>query len=159
MIRFKQALREAGILVLIAGALGLIYTSATEKGLFARSPKAVGSLRFDAPAPSMISREEARVLFDSSSAVFVDARHDFDYNLGHIKGAISVPLKDYDLKKGVLNGIPKNRIIIAYCDGAECNSSIELSVKLMKDGYRNVKIFFGGWREWVDANLPIEKQR
>lgn len=106
----------------------------------------------------MISRDEAGSLFESGSAVFVDARHDFDFNLGHIKGAINVPLKDYDVKKSALDGIPKDRTMIAYCDGAECNSSIELSVKLMKDGYKNVRIFFGGWREWVDANLPIEKQ-
>ncbi len=106
----------------------------------------------------MISRDEARSLFESGSAVFVDARHDFDFNLGHIKGALNVPLKDYDAKISALSGIPKDRMMIAYCDGAECNSSIELSVKLMKDGYTNVRIFFGGWREWVDANLPIDKR-
>lgn len=105
----------------------------------------------------MISRDEARSFFESGSALFVDARQDFDFSLGHIKGALNVPLKDYDVKKSAINGIPKDRLIIAYCDGAECNSSIELSVKLMKDGYRNVRIFFGGWREWVDANLPTEK--
>ncbi|MCX6133486.1 MAG: rhodanese-like domain-containing protein [Ignavibacteriales bacterium] len=158
MTRFKQALREAGILILVAGALGLIYTSATQKGLFARGPRSKPALRADVPAPSMISRDEARSLFESGAATFIDTRHNFDYDLGHIKGAINVPLKDYDLKKAALSEIPKARILIAYCDGAECNSSIELSVKLMKDGYRNVKIFFGGWREWVDAKLPVEKR-
>ena len=158
MIRFKQALREAGILILVACALGLVYTSATEKGMFARSVRMKSAQRADVPAPSMISRDEAKRLFDSDSALFVDARHYFDFNLGHIKGAISVPLKDYEVRKRALSGVPNDRLIIAYCDGAECNSSIELSVRLMKDGYRNVRIFFGGWREWVDANLPIEKQ-
>jgi 3-mercaptopyruvate sulfurtransferase SseA len=89
--------------------------------------------------------------------MFVDARHEFDFKLGHIKGAINVPLKDYDLRKSVLNGTSPDRVIIAYCDGAECNSSIELSVKLMKDGHPTVKIFFGGWKEWEAANLPVEK--
>ncbi len=143
MTRFNLAIREAGILILVACALGLVYTSATEK---------------DIPPPSMISRDEAKSFFEARTAVFVDARHDFDFNLGHIKGALNVPLKDYDLKKSALSRIPKDRLIIAYCDGAECNSSIELSVKLMKDGYKSVRIFFGGWREWVDANLPTEKQ-
>jgi rhodanese-related sulfurtransferase len=106
----------------------------------------------------MISRDEARTFFESGSALFVDARHEFDFNLGHIKGALNVPLKDYDVKKSALSGVANDHLIIVYCDGAECNSSIELSVRLMKDGYRNVRIFFGGWRDWVDANLPIEKQ-
>jgi rhodanese-related sulfurtransferase len=158
LIRFKQALREAGILILVACALGLVYTSATEKGMFARSPRSMAAQRAAVPTPSMISRDEAKGLFDSGSAVFVDARHEFDFNLGHIKGALNVPLKGYETMKSVLSEIPKERLIIAYCDGAECNSSIELSVKLMKDGYKNVRIFFGGWREWVDANLPTEKQ-
>ena len=158
MIRFKQALRESGFLILVACALGLVYTSATEKGMFARAQRSLSAKRTDVPTPSMISRDEAKGFFESGSALFVDARHDFDFNLGHIKGALNVPLKDYDTKKSALDGIPKDRLIIAYCDGAECNSSIELSVKLMKDGYKNVRIFFGGWREWVDANLPVEKK-
>jgi rhodanese-related sulfurtransferase len=158
LIRFKQALREAGILILVACALGLVYTSATEKGMFARTPRPKSAQRPDVATPSMINRDEAKRYFDSGSAVFVDARHDFDFKLGHIKGAINVPLKDYDGAKGILSSVPKDRMIIAYCDGAECNSSIELSVKLMKEGYKDVKIFFGGWREWTEANLPIEKQ-
>jgi rhodanese-related sulfurtransferase len=157
LIRFNQAVREAGILILVACALGLVYTSATEKGMFARSPRLKVSQRADIPTPSMINRDQAKSFYDSSSAVFVDARHDFDFKLGHIKGALNVPLKDYDVAKNALSAIPKDRMIIAYCDGAGCNSSIELSVRLMKDGYKNVRIFFGGWREWVDANLPVEK--
>jgi rhodanese-related sulfurtransferase len=157
LIRFKQALREAGILTLVAGALGLVYTSATEKGMFARTGQPKTADRGTIPAPSMISLDTARTSFESGAAVFVDARHDFDYNLGHIKGALSLPLKDYDQKKGILGGIAKDRLLIVYCDGAECNSSIELSVKLMKTGFSDVKIFFGGWREWVDARLPVEK--
>jgi rhodanese-related sulfurtransferase len=158
LIRFKLALREAGILILVACALGLVYTSATEKGMFARSVSTTKAQRADVPSPSMISLDEAKGMFEAGSAVFIDARHDFDFNLGHIRGALNVPLKDYDAKKSALNGFPKDRQMIAYCDGAECNSSIELSVKLMKDGYKNVRIFYGGWREWRDAHLPIEKQ-
>ena len=157
MIRLRQALREAIALLLVAAALGFIYTAATEKGLFARSTVREPVFPRGTKAPPMISRDEAWSYFQADTAVFVDARHDFDFKLGHIKGAINVPLKDYDLRKSALSGIAHDRVIVAYCDGAECNSSIELSVKLMNDGYTNVKIFFGGWREWVAANLPIEK--
>ena len=105
----------------------------------------------------MISRDEAWALFQTGIAVFVDARHDFDFKLGHIRGAINIPLKEYDERKSALSGASMDRVIVAYCDGAECNSSIELSVKLMRDGHRNVRIFFGGWSEWKAANLPAEK--
>jgi rhodanese-related sulfurtransferase len=157
MIRLKHALREAGILILVATALGFIYTAATEKGLFAHPAPSKTTPQGDAGTPTMISRDEAWALFQTGSAVFVDARPDFDFKLGHIKGAINVPLKEYDARKSALSGVSIDRVILAYCDGAECNSSIELSVKLMKDGHRNVRIFFGGWSEWAAANLPSEK--
>jgi rhodanese-related sulfurtransferase len=153
----RQALREATALLLVAVALGFIYTAATEKGLFARSAVRKATIPAGSEAPLMITVDEAWSYYQVRTTVFVDARHDFDFKLGHIKGAINVPLKDYDLRKSVLDSIAHDRVVVAYCDGAECNSSIELSVKLMKDGYTNVKIFFGGWREWEAANHPIEK--
>jgi rhodanese-related sulfurtransferase len=156
LTRFHQALREAGMLLLVATTLGFIYTAATEKGMFSRQgPPLQHPDGFQ--APPMVSREQARLYFDSGSAVFIDARHEFDYKLGHIKGSINLPLNAFDAKRTILDTIPKNRLIVAYCDGAECNSSIELSVKLARSGYTDVKIFFGGWREWTESNLPTEK--
>ena len=153
----ESALQEAGILLLAAAALGCIYTAATERGFFSVTPPTKTSVRSGDSTPSMINRDEAWKLYQAGTALFVDARHEFDYKLGHIRGAVSVPLNDYDVRKWNLDSIPKDRVIVAYCDGAECNSSIELSARLMKDGYANVRIFFGGWSEWESANLPTEK--
>jgi rhodanese-related sulfurtransferase len=157
-MRLLQALREAGMILLIAASLGFIYTASTEKGLFARRAPAPPGLPAGSQAPTMISREEAALLFTAGRALFIDARHEFDYKLGHIRGAVSIPLRMYDAKRALLDTIPKSRTLVAYCDGAECNSSIELSVKLLKDGFTDVKIFFGGWREWSESQLPIEKK-
>jgi len=93
----------------------------------------------------MISLVKAKEVFESENALFVDARHEFDFQQGHIRGAVNVSLKDFDIHVAHVNKIPKDRLLIVYCDGAECNSSIELSVKLMESGFTNVKIFFGGW--------------
>jgi len=157
LIRLLQALREAGVLLLVAAALGFIYTAATEKGMFARPAPALAAQSAGLPAPAMVTRDQAQVYFDSGTAAFIDARHEFDYKLGHIRGAINIPLRMYETKKAALDTIPKSRLLVVYCDGAECNSSIELSVKLTKDGYTDVKIFFGGWSEWTSSNLPIDK--
>jgi len=157
LTRLLQALREAGMLLLVAAALGFIYTAATEKGMFAHLPPVPPSQTGGLLAPAMISRDQAQAYYESGTAVFVDARHEFDFKLGHIRRAINIPLRMYETKKSILDAIPKNRLLIAYCDGAECNSSIELSVKLAKDGYTDVKIFFGGWSEWTASNLPTDK--
>jgi rhodanese-related sulfurtransferase len=153
----RQALREAGILLVIATALGIVYTASTQKGMFANAPS-LPPLKADGiSAPVMISRDQAQALFEAGASLFIDARHEFDFNLGHIRGAINIPLRMFEKKKSVLDSIPKTKSLVIYCDGAECNSSIELSATLAKAGYTDVKIFFGGWSEWTASNLPIDK--
>ena len=125
----------------------------TEKGIFAEE---VPSAR-PQPVLPLIHLDEATVLFHSGEALFIDARHAFDYRLGHIKGAINIPLAEYDRMKEAIDAIPKEKTIVVYCDGAECNSSIRFAVKLSEEGFGNVKIFFGGWREWDGKSLPTEK--
>ncbi len=157
MTRLIRASREAGVLLLVAAALSLLYTAATEQGLFARQAPALPAQGGGLAAPAMITRDQAQAYFEAGTTVFIDARHKFDYDLGHIRGAINIPLETYDTSKSVLGTVPKNRLVVAYCDGAECNSSIGLSVRLAKDGYTNVKMFFGGWQEWTASHLPTEK--
>ena len=158
----RQAFREAGMLLFFATALGFLYTAATGKGLFAdpASASSVEPAKTATPltgdhAPVLISLDEARNLFESGEVLFIDSRHEFDFQLGHISGAVNIPLKEIENKKDSLSSVPKDRLLIVYCDGAECNSSIELSSKLFQSGYSNVRIFFGGWREWEAARLPI----
>ena len=43
-----------------------------------------------------IDIKEAKYLYDSGKAVFLDVRGDGAYNQVHIKGALSMPLGDYD---------------------------------------------------------------
>jgi len=155
--RLLRASHEAGVLLLIAATLSFIYTAATEKGFFARLAPALPAQSGGFLAPAMITRDQAQAYFEAGTTLFVDARHEFDYKHGHIRGAINIPLRTYDANKTVLDTIPKNRLLVTYCDGAECNSSIELSVKLTKDGYTHVTIFFGGWQEWTASHLPIDK--
>lgn len=151
----RQALREALLILVAAAALGVLYTAATEKGMFATASGA-SALHTGEFAPVMIHLDEARTFFEAGEALFIDSRHAFDYHLGHIRGAVNLPLKEVEEQKLPLPSTPKDHMLIVYCDGAECNSSIELSSKLFQAGYSNVKIFFGGWREWEEARLPVE---
>jgi rhodanese-related sulfurtransferase len=150
----RQALLEALVLIVAAVVLGVAYTFVTNQGFFVKTqvtPPVVTSTM------EMISLATAKEFFDSKNALFIDARHEFDYTEGHIHGAVNVALKTLDTHLARLNKIPKDKLLIVYCDGAECNSSIELAVKLMEAGFTNVKIFFGGWQEWNSAKLPSDK--
>ena len=150
----RQALREALLLLVMAIGVGVAYTWFTHQGFFTKVQPG--------PSPSnsnleMISLATAKEHFESGNALFVDARHEYDFQQGHIRGAVNIPLKDIDVQIARLGKISKDKFLIVYCDGAECNSSIELSVKLTESGFTNVKIFFGGWQEWISAKLPDEK--
>ncbi len=150
----RIALREAGTLLLASILLGFAYSFVMKKGFFAITQHT--SAPAATVAPEFISYEEAVHLYNAGTALFVDARHEYDYKLGHIKGAVNVPLKDFSLATSALASVPREKLIVTYCDGAECNSSIELAQKLTAAGFTNVKMFFGGWNEWRQHHGEVE---
>lgn len=152
--RNTGALREAALIFLASLLFGFGYTLVMKKGFFAPPPPLAQT--HPEIAPVFISYDDAARLFKEGNALFVDARHEFDYKQGHIQGAINVPLKDFALEKSPLANTPKNALIVTYCDGAECNSSVELAQKLSAAGFTHVKMFFGGWNEWQQHHLATE---
>jgi len=59
-----------------------------------------------------ITREEAIKLVKEKKAVYVDVRGKDQYDQGHIKGAINIPLGDILTR---LREIPPKTFIITYC--------------------------------------------
>lgn len=57
--------------------------------------------------------EEARKLVADGKAVIIDVRGTEVYKMSHIKGSLDVPLPK--LEAHDFKGIPKDKIIIAYC--------------------------------------------
>jgi hypothetical protein len=46
-----------------------------------------------------------------------------------------------------------------YCADITCNSSVDVANRLLELGYRNVRHYAAGKRDWVDAGLPLEGGR
>ncbi len=63
----------------------------------------------DAPR---ISLADAKKDFDAGDTIFVDTRSEDNFNTEHVKGAINVPLNDFDKS---YKSIPKDKKIITYC--------------------------------------------
>ncbi len=108
--------------------------------------------------PPFISLDEAATKFQSKGILFIDAREPEDYELGHIKGAVNLPydyMEDYWDK--VLKDVPFDKEIVVYCSGNECESSLFLGREMADKGYKDVFIFYGGWREWEEAKLPVDR--
>ena len=105
-----------------------------------------------------VSIEEARALFFTNGAVFVDARPEEAYRSGHIKGALNLPPDGIDQSlPSVIEQVPPDSLIIAYCDGEDCPLSREAALQLMTKGYSNVDVLVNGWSRWQEAGLPTEK--
>jgi rhodanese-related sulfurtransferase len=153
---YRTAFAEATMILVAAIMLGFVYTGVTRKGLFRASSPSSPAAAPEASASTFLTYEEAQGLYIRQRAVFVDARHAFDFNRGHIKGAVNIPLSEAQKNHGILEGLPKDRMLVVYCDGESCNSSVELAKLLYGAGFSNVKVFFGGWNEWLAHKQPRE---
>jgi len=104
-----------------------------------------------------IHLEEAKVLQESGKAIFIDARGPSEYNDAHIPGAISIPVGDAQNKIQQYKELFKDKVLVPYCHGAGCHLSDKVAYALYDAGYKKVVIYFGGWPEWTQANMPVEK--
>jgi len=58
-----------------------------------------------------ITLEDAKKAFDGAAALFIDSRPAEAYKVGHIKGAVNIPLGSTDK----FDSLPKDKKIIVYC--------------------------------------------
>ena len=101
-----------------------------------------------------ISIDVAEKLF-SDSILFIDARAEEYYFEGHIPNSICND--DFDsLVYQVENLISYNYGFVVYCSDDDCGSSEDLAYQLQDQGFTNIYLFKGGWKQWVENNLPIE---
>ena len=86
--------------------------------------------------------------------VLVDVREDTEWAKAHAEGAVH--LGRGVLERDIERVIPdKDREIILYCGGGF--RSALAAESLQKMGYGNVISMDGGFRAWVDAGLPLER--
>lgn len=100
---------------------------------------------------------QAKQIFDNGSVLFVDARTRDNYDAGHIPGAVSLPVGQFDaLIDSFLDQHANEQPIVTYCSGRTCEDSHNLAQLLMDFGYSNVKVFIDGYPGWEAAGYPVE---
>ena len=107
-------------------------------------------------AASNVFLKDAFFAYEDKSALFLDARSQEEYDSGHIKHAINIPVSAFLDSLPYLETLDFNQHIITYCDGEDCNASIDLAADLKMMGFSKVNFFFGGWLKWQDAGYPVE---
>jgi len=170
MFNTSRLLKEIIVLILISSALGILAQTILPNGIGLETDITIIGADSDAvqiptilinsqdgdDSTSNILLTDAFTAFTQGSALFLDARSQEDYQSGHIRGAINLPAHAFMDSLVFLDKLSLELTLITYCDGADCNASIDLAADLKLMGFARVHFFFGGWQEWIDAGFPTD---
>jgi rhodanese-related sulfurtransferase len=86
--------------------------------------------------------------------VLIDVREESEWGRGHLPGAIHLAkgVIERDIEQCVPDTTAK---LVLYCGGG-FRSALSAD-NLEKMGYTNVESMDGGWKGWLDAGLPTQK--
>ena len=97
------------------------------------------------------SRDELLERLGRDEVVIVDVRPAQEYAAGHLPGAISIPPEQLHL----LDELPTDRDIVAYCRGPYCVYADD-AVRHLRAGGRRARRLEDGLPEWRSAGGPVE---
>ncbi|MGM0784050.1 MAG: ArsR/SmtB family transcription factor [Pseudomonadota bacterium] len=98
-----------------------------------------------------VSSRELLAALERGEVILLDVRPEDEYRAGHLPEAINIPLEQLE---AMLDGLPRDKEIVAYCRGPYCALSHEAVQRLRQLGYR-VRRFEEGYPEWKAAGLPV----
>ena len=107
--------------------------------------------------PSGIVEIDIKIAKDlyEKGTLFIDARAEEYFNDGHIPGAICSDELDELIDK-IYNFDNLDKAFVVYCSDDDCGSSEELSYQLYDQGFESIYLFKGGWKQWIENNLPAK---
>lgn len=163
-----QHLRRAGLITARRNGRQMIYRLTDERIVtlmrlmgevaennLAEVERMVGRLFGEADAGGALepmSREALWRAIERHEVTLLDVRPEDEYRGGHLPGAINAPLDQLDR---MLDHLPDDREIVAYCRGPWCALSQEAVRRLRELGFR-VRRFEEGFPEWKAAGFPVE---
>lgn len=157
-MRFKELIIQISLILFFSFVIGI----SVNWSLIKQYRKGDFNLSFisaeDFPAIRFIGVLEAEDLFVGGNAVFLDSRAEEKYTEGHILGAVNIPFEGDGHIDEEQVPFEHHTTLIVYCDGNECQSSVHLAKVLAEFGFEDIRVFFGGWADWVDAGLPLAEK-
>jgi rhodanese-related sulfurtransferase len=106
----------------------------------------------DRDALEPVLREDLVARLRDGLVSVLDVRPEDEFALGHVPGAINIPLGELERR---LRELPMDREIVAYCRGPYCVLSFEAVAALRVRGFKARRLE-DGLPEWKAAGLPLE---
>ena len=98
---------------------------------------------------AVVSRNDVKELV-KGKAVLLDVRPRQEFEAGHLRGAINIPIEELADR---MSELTRDRQIITYCRGEYCLFADEAAELLRAKGYDVVRLE-GGWPEWQSEGRP-----
>ncbi len=107
-----------------------------------------------------VSAEEViELVGELDDLVLIDARKASDRaSSGWIEDSIALPNTNTTPESLAKYAADKSKAILFYCNGVNCNRSVESSRNAVNWGYKKVYWFRGGMEEWENKGLPTVKE-
>jgi rhodanese-related sulfurtransferase len=95
-----------------------------------------------------------KLLESAAPHLLIDTREESEWNAGHVPG--SIHLGKGIIERDIEARVPdKSAKLVLYCGGG-FRSALSAD-NLQKMGYSDVISLDGGWREWTNRGLAVEK--
>jgi len=160
-----QRMRRAGLLTARRNGKYVFYLLADEAVLdlhaalrriaernIAEVERVVRSYFRDRDSLEPVSRAELLERLRAGLVTALDVRPGDEFALGHLPGAVNIPLADLERR---LADLDPDREVVAYCRGPYCVLSYEAVAALRARGFRARRLE-DGFPEWRAAGLPCE---
>jgi rhodanese-related sulfurtransferase len=115
------------------------------------------------PGVAFIGAEDLKTRIASGervSVVDVRSSESFSNSDQKIRGAVHMKVRRIEHRLGFppMKDVPRQSLVVTYCSCPADESSIAAARILLQNGFTNVRVLKGGWREWVKVSGQTEKK-
>jgi len=156
-----QILKDIFVIFILAILFGFSYTLIIYKDFNflerAKNKTINPSSKASTERIKEISIDQALNLIQNQKPLIIDARNESDFLSSKIENAINIPAKNFENYLDLIFTLPRDTLIIIYCEGIHCNLSHQLAEKMLNFGFTNLNIMYEGIEGWQKRNLPLVK--
>ncbi|HYB43555.1 MAG TPA: rhodanese-like domain-containing protein [Candidatus Methylomirabilis sp.] len=108
-----------------------------------------------APSPPSAMTPDALLaaIYSGAAPVIVDVRTGWEYNRGHVPGAINIPFYTLLVNQDAIPR-PPDRPVVVYCEHGPRAGVAKLALRM--NGFTDVRYLDGHMSGWKERGLPIE---
>jgi rhodanese-related sulfurtransferase len=134
-------------------AISYIFVFLGATSLFSQQTLEEVLAKYNDDSIPYISSETLANLEDNTATIVLDTREKKEYEVSHIRGAIHVGYKTFDINTVSENIKNKDTPIVVYCSlGIR---SEDIGETLEKAGYTKVKNLYGGIFRWKNKDFSV----